>query len=176
MARKYKIGSGFHIITPIAAVILLLIVFVSVGYFVIETIPAVPPDNSEVLRRLETSRSLWARKRPVAFRYVVERDCSCADEIRRPYIVTEQSGQRRAEYPIPVESAGGAQLREPTEPAWLDDVFERIAEADAQSLAVTARFDSSFGFPSRVIIRRGAEADEIVEEYEIRDFEVLYRR
>jgi hypothetical protein len=176
VARKYKIGSGFHITTPIAAVILLLILFVSVGYFVVETIPALPPDNSEVLGRLEAGRSLWARERPAAFRYVVERDCSCADEIRRPYIVTEQSGQRRAEYPIPVESTSGVQLREPTDPVWLDDVFDRIVEADAESLAVTARFDSSFGFPSRAVIRRGGEAEEIVEEYEIRDFEVLYHR
>lgn len=176
MARRRRQGTGFQITTAIAAVLLLLILFVSVGYFVVETIPALPPDNRAVLGELEENRRLWSRQRPGAFRYVLDRDCVCADEVGRPYIVTERHGEREARYPVPVESASGAQLKNPSDPVWLDDIFERIVTADADGLVVSVRFDPSFGFPSRVVLSRGGEADEIVEEYELRDFEVLYER
>jgi len=174
MARRQRKGGGFQITTPIAAVILLLILFVSVGYFVVETIPDLPPDNSEVLAELKRHRDLWARERPAGFRYVVDRECDCADDVKRPYTVTESGGKRQAEYPIPVEAASGEQLLAPSEPVWLDDIFQRIDDADAEKLAVTARFDASFGFPTQVVIRRAGESGEIVEEYEIRDFEITY--
>ena len=64
----------------------------------------------------------------------------------------------------------------PTDPVWLDDLFQRIVDADAGELVVSARFDAALGFPSQVVIRRSGEAGEIVEEYEIRDFEILYHQ
>lgn len=138
--------------------------------------PALPPDNSEVLVELEDNRRLWSRQRPAAYRYVLDRDCICADDVKRPYIVTEQYGERESRYPVPVDSALGTQLMEPSDPVWLGDLFDRIIAADAEGLAISARFDPAFGFPSLVVLSRGVEADEIVEKYELRDFEVLYER
>ena len=176
MARRKRKVSGFQIATPIAAVILLLILFVSAGYFVVATISDLPPDNSEVLAQLRKNRDLWAREKPAGFRYVVDRDCDCADDVNRPYTVTEIGGDRQAEYPITVEAATGEQLMAPVDPVWLEDLFQRIIDADAGELVVSARFDAALGFPSQVVIRRSGEAGEIVEEYEIRDFEIIYHQ
>ena len=173
MARNRKPRYGFQITTPIAAVILLLIVFVSLGYFFVETIPGLPPDNSRVLQEMEERRAVWHERRPGRMRYVVDRDCDCASESNRPYIATESGRQRRAEFPVSVESDDGEQLQAPHDPVWIDDMFALISTADVQNQAVSARFHPEFGFPVEVVIRQKPDSTDTIAIYEIRDFENL---
>lgn len=173
MARRRKPKYGFHITTPIAAVILLLIVFVSLGYFILETIPGLPPDNSRVLREMKERRAVWRERRPESIRYVVDRDCDCASESRRPYVATETGGQKLAEFPVSVESDDGEQLQAPQDPIWIDDTFAVISSADIQNHAVSARFHPELGFPVEIIIRHKPDSTDTIATYEIRDIEIL---
>ena len=173
MGRSRKPKYGLYITTPIAAVILLLIVFVSLGYFFLETIPGLPPDNSQVLREMENSRAIWQARRPGSFRYVVDRDCDCASESKRPYVVSETGGQQQAVFPVPVESDDGRQLHAPNDPIWIDDTFALISSADIQNQAVSARFHPELGFPVEIIIRQKPYTADTIATYEIRDFEIL---
>ena len=171
MARSWKPKTGSQVTTPIAVLILLLILFVSTGYFYFETVPGLPPDNRDVLQRVADAEQLWSEQRPSRFRYVVDRDCDCDRETRQSYVATEANGVRSAEYPIPVESADGQQLIAPREPVYIDELFESVRSADAESRAVTARFDAAYGFPINVVIHAESGIDE---RYDIRDFERLH--
>ena len=173
MARNRKPKYGFQITTPIAAVILLLIVFVSLGYFFIETIPGLPPDNSVVMRELEDNRSIWRERRPGSIRYVIDRDCDCASESKRPYVATETGSQRWATFPVPVESDDGKQLVAPHDPIWIDDTFALISSADIQNQAVSARFHPELGIPVEIVIRQKPDSADTIATYEIRDIEIL---
>ena len=173
MARKRKPVYGFHITTPIAAVVLLMIVFVSLGYFFLETISGLPQDNGHVSQQLEANLAIWRGRRPASFRYVVDRDCDCPRETRQPYVVTEVGQERQASFPVPVESDDGKQLQGPTDPIWIDDTFTLIATAEAQNQAVTARFHPELAVPVEIIIRQNAESVDTIATYEIRDIEIL---
>jgi len=173
MARSWKPKTPPQVTTPIAVLILLLILFVSAGYFFFMTDADLPPDNSEALAELEASRALWASRRPPAFRYVVDRDCDCSDETRRPYLATVGDATREARFPVPVDGEDGRLLTAPMQPVWIDDLFDLILSADAEGKAIAARFDTTWGFPSRVEIADGAD-DASPDVYEVRDFEVVY--
>jgi hypothetical protein len=176
MARNRTPDYGFQITTPIAAVILLLIVFVSLGYFFIETIPGLPPDNGVVLKSAEENSRVWSAGRPAAFRYVVDRDCECASEEKRPYVVTERGSERQAVFPVPVEADDGTLLTEPADPVWIDDTFGLLEAADLQNQVVSARFNAEFGFPMSFTIRQNSSSADTITTYEIRDFEILEYR
>ena len=137
---------GYQASTLIAAVLLLLILFVSVGYLFFLHQPGLTVAQEAALTELRTRRSEWELERPPAFRYEVERSCECPLDYTEPFIVVEY-------------------LDDPENQAWLDEFFIAIEAAMLDGQDVTVRYDSRFGYPDDFTI--GAE------ETFVRDFEVL---
>jgi hypothetical protein len=137
---------GFQPTALIAGVLLLLVVFVSVGYFFFLASSGLSPGQQAALAQLLDRRDEWRTKRPPAFRYEIERECECPLDYIEPFTVIE--------YPD-----------DPENQAWIDEYFGRLEEAIDGGGDVTVRFDPRFSFPTDFRI-----ADE--QTY-IRDFEVL---
>jgi len=173
MSRKSWRKSGYQITTHLAVVILLVIMFVSVGYFLVIAQSDLPFEQDGLLAELEANRERWMTQRPAGFRYVVDRTCSCPVEEVKPFVVTEESGERTARFPLPVETSAGVVLTEPSSPIWLEDIFGQIEQAVRDGAVVSVRFDPARGFPMSVSIdfERNDEGADI--GFEIRDFEVL---
>jgi hypothetical protein len=173
MTRKYQPTTRYEFTTHVAVVLLLLILFVSVGYFFFLGKPDEHALRLELAAALETSLATWERQRPGAFRYVVDRSCDCPKEDSTRYIVTSRGGQREAEFPIPVESSAGIFIMVPPNPVWIEDIFGLAEEAVASGLAIEARYHQRYGFPEFVVIKPDEGAPGTFEKYEIRDFEAL---
>jgi len=137
---------GFQPTSLIAGVLLLLVVFVSVGYFFFLAGSGLSPAQEASLAQLHQRRDEWQVRRPPAFRYEIERECECPLDYVEPFTVIEYRD-------------------DPENQAWIDEYFERIEEAIRAGTDVAVRHDPRFSYPNDFRI-----ADE--QTY-IRDFEVL---
>lgn len=145
---KHRSGrtTGFQPTSLIAGVLLLLILFVSVGYFFFLYQPGLSPDQDAALAELRARRTEWQDERPPAFRYEVERQCDCPLDYIGAFTVVED-------------------LNEPDARAWIDEFFAMIEETMLAGAPVSVSYDARFGYPNDFTI---ADEDTI-----IRDFEVL---
>lgn len=162
--------------TLIAVALLLLILFVSVAYLTLVQQPAEQQQDSELVSKLLQNRQMWENSRPLSYRYVVHRRCSCAREDTTPFVATEERGRKTARYLVSLESSSGEFLSEPPNPVWITDIFDELIKAveeDPQP-EVEVSYDSRYRFPSSVSIRH-SHRDAYVQ-YEIRDFEILEHR
>ena len=169
MSKFYRPKTSYQITSHITVVLILLIVFVAVGYFFVLAKPGEEAGRAARLEELDTARARWDDRRPAAYRYVVDRACSCPDEDSRAYTVTVRSGERVARFPIPVESLDGTLIEAPPRPLSIADVFAIAARSIGEGEAVEFRFDPEFGFPEYLSLRSG-------DTFEVRDFEVDYDR
>lgn len=146
MKHKARRKQGFQHHILIAAVALLLILFVSTGYMYFLHQPGLSPDQEAALIELQARRASWQAKRPPAFRYEVERSCECPLDYIEPFDVVEY-------------------LDDPDNRPWIDEYFSKIEAAmlDGENIAVS--YNPRFDFPNDFTI--GAE------DTFIRDFEVL---
>jgi len=164
VSKKYPLEGRYQVTSHIAVILLVLILFVSIGYFFFLAKPDEHARRLELMAEFETHSALWARERPARFQYSVDRTCDCPDEDGRPYKVQEVDGQREAAFPIPVEASTGSLLYAPPRPLWIDDIFTIIERALRSGAIIEVRYDQSLGYPRSAII--GPD-----ERYEIRDFE-----
>lgn len=145
----------------------MLLVFVSAGYLFFLSDPDVGREQTAGLQRLDVARQKWQELRPVAFRYVVERECACADELRLPYLAREDASGRSAK--LGAGRFGADASGEPApQPVWIDDLFHMIDTSLGQGSLIEARYDPRFGFPSWVQL-----SPDGGDTYTVRDFEVL---
>jgi hypothetical protein len=166
----------YHSTTLIAVALLLLFLFVSVGYFFMIPMQENVAEPSASIEELEQNRITWTRERPLSFRYVVQRTCYCSREFITPYVVTDRQGQRSATFLTSVESGSGDFLDGPSDPIWISDIFDLTATAiDSNDGAIVeVRYDRRFGYPEMVNIdSRQPDGDM---HYEVRDFEVIEPR
>lgn len=169
MSKKYRLTGNYQLTSHIAVVLVVLVVFLSVGYFFFLGRPHEQALHIDMTDHLVSSKALWQKRRPASYRYVVDRACNCPDEDDRAYTVTVTNGRPSAHFPIPVESSTGTLITEPPRPLWLDDVFEVVEKALRAGGDIEVRYDPSWGFPRSVIVGPA-------EQYEIRDFEVIASR
>jgi hypothetical protein len=146
MKHRSERKAGFQHSTLIAAVMLLLILFISVGYMFFLHQPGLSPDQLAALSELQERRDEWELERPPAFRYEVERQCACPLDYTEPFTVVEY-------------------LDETDNVAWIDGFFADIEEAMLGGETVPVRYDARFGFPDDFKIGD--------EDTFVRDFEVL---
>ncbi len=166
MSKKYRPDGRYQVTSHAAAILLVLIVFVSVSYYFFLAKPDEQAQRLGLTAEYEAAAARWSAERPPRFRYVLDRTCDCPPEDARAYAVTEQDGQRRAEFPIPVESVSGELITAPPRPLWIDDIFGIIERALRSGAIIEVRYDQALGYPESVII--GPD-----EQYEIRDFELV---
>lgn len=166
MSKNYRPDGRYQVTSHAAAILLVLIVFVSVSYYFFLAKPDEQAQRLELMAEYEAAAARWSAERPPSFRYVLDRTCNCPDEDGRAYTVAELDGERRAEFPIPVESVGGELITAPPRPLWIDDIFGIIERALRSGAVIDVRYDQAFGYPESVIIGPN-------EQYEIRDFELV---
>ena len=91
--------------TLIAVALLLLILFVSIAYLTLLHQPAEPPQDHELVGDLLQNLQTWEDSRPLSYRYVVHRKCSCTRENSTAFVATEERGQKMVEFVVSVESS-----------------------------------------------------------------------
>ena len=165
MSRNYRPQGKYQVTSHIAVILMVLILFVSVGYFFYLARPDEEAQRLQLAAELEDARILWRVRKPAAYQYVVDRVCECPAEDAAPYTVYVSGNNRRAEFAIPVELTSGEQVMTPPRPVWINDLFELAERAIRSNVEVTVRYNSGFGYPRQL---------EIGDDgYEIRDFEVV---
>lgn len=138
--------TGFQPTALIAGVLLLLVVFVSVGYFFFLSTTPLTLEHEAQLAELQTRRSEWIEKRPPAFRYEVERECECPLDYTEPFKVVEY-------------------LDEADNYSWIDFYFDSLQDAILSGAEVGIDYDPRYSYPNDFFV-----ADE---QTFVRDFEVL---
>lgn len=172
----HKTRSGIQAATLFAGVILLLIVFVSVGYFFVLPGDSFTEQRDPQLVELDENRMNWQRVRPDAYEYVVARRCDCPRDYTEAYRVTTLQGQTSFRYEGDYRRELSARPRVPPQPVDIDGLFTIIEEARGDGASVQVFFDADFGFPAYVRIT--PEKDSAVAEsgYEVRSFGTLLGR
>lgn len=173
ITRRIKRKGVYPVSTHLAAVVLLVIVFVMAATVMLLGLPGTGDDRRQLLNELAASRETWTARRPDAFRYVVQRSCACPPEDSARFVVTERPGSRVAEFPVPVESASGEFLTSPPRPLWLGELFPLIEDAADSDAKVTVEYDAAYGFPRLLHIDGGAPGGPDSQTVTIRDFEIL---
>lgn len=168
--------TGYQMTTLIAVALLLLILFVSGGYFFALDQPGIQSGREPLAAAFEQNLDLWKSRRPVAFEYVVERECFCVRDYRRPYLAREQRGLRVAVYASPLAGVDDTPSATPPEPVWVDDLFGLIEDAIRNADAVSVVYDPAFGFPTRVDIDWSQQAADEEQRFLVRDFQVVEYR
>lgn len=130
----------------IAGVLLLLILFVSAGYFFFLYQAGLSPEQESALTELRDRRAEWEDERPLAFRYVIQRQCECPLDYTEPFTVVEY-------------------LDEADNRAWIDEFFTLLEDTMLAGEPVSVSYDARFGYPNDFTIGN--------EETFVRDFEVL---
>ena len=138
----------------VAIVLLMLIIFVSVGYFFSIPEPGQSAHEQMLLMELHANKQAWEEKRPPAYRFVVQRSCDCPLEERQPFAVSED---------LDSMSPGKG---------WLDDLFVTIEAALGNSAQVAVSYDPRFNYPSSIRISYPDAPGEWLQTT-VRDFEVL---
>ena len=146
MKHRGKRSNGLQSTSLITGVLLLLIVFVSVGYFFFLYQPGLSPVQDAALAELRERRAEWEEERPPAFRYEVERQCDCPLDYIEPFTVVEY-------------------LDEPDNHAWIDEFFVALEKAMLAGEPVVVSYDARFGYPNDFTLAN--------EDTFVRDFEVL---
>lgn len=146
MKHRSERTSNFQTTSIIAGLLLLLILFVSVGYLYFLHQPGLSPQQHADLIELRKRRAEWEQERPPAFRYEIERQCDCPLDYIEPFTVVEY-------------------LDEADNHAWIDDFFVLIENTMLAGEPVAVSYDARFGYPNDFTI---GEEDTFV-----RDFEVL---
>lgn len=164
MSRKYPLEGRYQVTSHIAVILLVMILFVSVGYYFFLAKPDEQAMRLDLMAEFEANVALWDRERPARFAYSVDRTCDCPAEDGRPYEVRNIDGRREARFAIPVEASTGISIAAPPRPLWIDDIFGIIERALRSGSIIEVRYDQALGYPRFVIIAPN-------EQYEIRDFE-----
>ena len=162
--------------TLIAVALLLLILFVSVGSLTLLSNAEEPLHDPDLVSELLQNLQAWEETRPLSYRYVVQRSCTCQKEDVAAFVATEKRGQRMSAFVVSVESSSGEFLSEPPNPVWIGDIFDELinaVEEDSRPLIEVA-YDNRYHFPVSVNIQYASAAASVL--YEIRDFEVLEHR
>lgn len=176
LKRSWRRGT-YQTTTFMAAVVLLIVLFVTVGYFFVIPEPGFSDERQELLAELDERLDYWESRRPIAFRYVLDRDCECPGGAIEPYQVTEDANERSAVYAAE-RYTEGPETRRPDmdEVLFIDAVFDHAKAAVLDADEVSVSFDPRFGFPSVVKIDRTVGSIRTREVINVRDFEVISLR
>lgn len=166
----------FQVTTLIAVALLLMILFVLVGYFFTITGPGADPARQSQQAEFQTNLELWRSRRPIAFEYIVERSCYCAPDYRRPYRVRERDDGRAAIYASPLEPGSQTVDGDPPEPVWLEDLFVLVGRALTEADEVRVSYDPAFGFPTNISIDWSQQQADEEQYFVVRDFDVIEYR
>lgn len=168
MKAKPKRWPGFHIFTLLAGVVLLMVLFVSVGYFY--TLSDTTDITAPRLDELRAKQREWLAKKPPAFRYEVRRDCRCDEAFRAPYIVTEDGPDISFRYSRNLENPNTVL----PEPLTIDEVFALAEDALENADSTIVLYDALLAFPQTLDIDWSADDADDELRIEIHSFYSLH--
>ena len=171
--RVYKPRTNYQVTNHFAVLLVLLIIFVSIGYFLLLGKPEETAANLASLEQLAEARNRWSENAPSSYHYVVDRSCDCPPETSAAYAVTVEPTGRSAAFPIPVEAASGGMLDAPADPVWIEDLFVLIERVLQSGGAVDTTYHYLYGYPEAAEFASGSDAASRPDVYEVRDFEVV---
>lgn len=176
MQKRPRQNAVYQSTTHVAVALLLVLLFIFVGYFFFIPQSDESKQGSAMLAELQSQQANWERNKPLSFRYVVTRDCFCDSEIVTPYVATEERGVKTAAFRIEIEAGSGEFLSSPRNPMWISDIYSELATAftSAQSPLVEVSYDSKLGYPTNVSIRY--PMPDAFYRYDIQDFEIIEHR
>ena len=118
---------------------------------------------------LDTSRSLWNINGLTDYNYVLQRQCNCIGDARRPGLVQVRGGA--------ITAVSDVETLQPINPSLfrtVDGLFDELQNAIDQSADdIQAEFDSRFNYPTSIWIDfdRGIADEELI--YFSRDLHVI---
>ena len=169
--RTTPIGS-FQTTSLIAVVVLLLILFVTAGWFLIIPVETGSDARSAHMDALHDNRGLWVEQRPSAYKYVVDRDCTCSKYRSEPYLATESTDGKSADFPTHALEKLGDRYAVPEKPVWISDVFRLIELAISNGTLDEADYDYALGHPTMVrILPNDTDAGRLA--IRVQDFQVV---
>ena len=139
----------------VAAVLLVVIIFVTAPYFTTIPQPEFSEQQEFLLAELYAKKQRWEESRPVSFGYVVERKCACPIEHMKPFPVVEDLDARNIRV------------------SWIDDFFIAIEEAILESAQVAVTYDALYSFPVGISISYPDGPEDSWQEIYIREFDIL---
>lgn len=157
--------------TLIAAVALLLILFVTSAFFFVLPDTRQSPELIAIGEQNRAMHAEWIANRPLEFRYVVDRSCACTTAYTQPYSVISRHGSDDVAWYRPTTDALDPET--PPEALVIDDLFALIDRASAEAASLEVSYNSRFAYPARVVIDWSADLDDDGERYDVFDFEVL---
>lgn len=171
-ARK----TSYQLTNFIAVLLLLFIVFVSVGYFFMVDTSSTDPRRAELRAEFDRNLELWESRRPAAYSYHVARRCACGADHLRPYRVSARGDQARFAYASPLAGGPADVEGTPPEPMRIADLFRVVDDFLDQAESIEVSYDPAFGFPTRLVLDRTAAIDDELR-VDVYDFEISeYRR
>lgn len=176
MTRRKPLAGIYQLTTFLALVLLLLILFISAAYFFMIPAPENVPGHGDALAEVTAKRSTWAAERPASFRYVVDRNCYCDAAYVEPYVATEESGNRSAEFIIEIESASGQFISSPPDPVWIENLFDLIERSVLDEMIVEVEYDKDLGYPVSILVHPDPPPPDSMYRVEVRDFEIIEYR
>lgn len=170
--RPWK-KTGFQPTTLIAVVVLVVILFIYVGYFfVIPNLDAVHKQD-QILADLQMNEERWQANRPFSFQYVIERDCVCTEAYKEPYLAIHVGESLTLRYVALLDTDGPPGSGVPPDPVNVDDLFDAAAEIVKGPGDIEVTFDPRFGYPSTLEIDRPGKVGGGDVTISVRDFEVI---
>lgn len=171
MKASVKSKPAFQTATLFAGVVLLMIVFVSVGYFF--TIVDAPPPEDPAAIDVATREAQWVQNQPARYRFTVERECYCPPEYRKPFTVTVENGLRSFSYSRTFEQSTTGATPAPPEPVAVDDLFRLLHNAARYADSLSVSFHSEFGYPEIIRVDWSDHRADDEQAFIIRDFQAL---
>jgi hypothetical protein len=165
-------NSPYQLTTLIAVALLLLILFVSGGYFLMLPDSATIDRRDTLLSSFNNNLAYWESRRPIEFEYIVERACFCAPDYIRPYRVRERSEYRDTSFVVLIDIEP-TDIGSPPEPVTIDGLFALLADAITAADEVSVIYDPAFGFPTSVTIDWSTGQADEEQRFLVRDFQVI---
>ena len=160
----------FQTTSLIAVAVLLLILFVTAGWFLIIPAENESDTNSAHTDALHDNRALWLEQRPPAYSYVIDRDCACDQYHSEPYRAMELTDGKSATFPTHALEKLGDRNAMPGNPVWISDVFRAIEVAISNGTLDEVDYDYTLGHPTLVRIHSN-DAGTNWLEIRVQDFQ-----
>lgn len=141
MKHRSERKTGYQPTSLIAGVVLLLILFVCIGYFFFLNQPGLSQNQALALTELGERRAEWQDERPPAFRYEI----GSSDNDIEPFAVVED-------------------LDVPDNRGRIDEFFTLIEESMLAGEPVAVSYDARFGYPSDFTI---GNENTFVRDFEV---------
>ena len=157
----------------LAVVVLLLALFLTIGYFFFVADYEVAPDRQGPLRKVDESRAAWEATKPAEFAYVIRRSCFCPSRITQPFQVTESSGILRATVSGGPPSDSASDLLALPDTLSIDSLFDLLANAVREADRIEVAYDETFGYPAEIHIDWSIQSVDDEDRYRIEQFTII---